>query len=68
VVKVRLSAADYETVTARAATVGASVPAYLVMAGMRTPAESSALTGDRVLMRVWGQELRALRQQVYRVG
>jgi hypothetical protein len=47
VVKVRLSAADYETVTARAVTVGASVPAYLVMAGMWTPAESSALTGDR---------------------
>ncbi len=26
------------------------------------------MAGDRVLMRVWGEELRALRQQVYRVG
>ena len=64
--KVRLSAADYETVTARAATVGAMSRRIWWWRGCGRP--SSALTVDRVLMRVWGQELRALRQQVYRVG
>lgn len=67
VVKVRLSDEDYARVAACAAAAGASVPAYLVMAGTR-PQDPSVVTGDPVLMRVWGQEMRALRQQVYRVG
>jgi len=65
-VQLRLTEDDYAKV-ARAAAAGASIPAYLVMAGTR-PLDRSAVTGDPVLMRVWGQELRALRQQVYRVG
>jgi len=66
-VKVRFTDADYERVAARAALAGTSIPAYLALAGLRAQ-ESSSVTGDRVLMRVWGEELRALRQQVYRVG
>ena len=66
-VQLRLTEDDYAKVAARAAAAGASIPAYLVMAGTR-PVDQSAVTGDPVLMRVWGQEMRALRQQVYRVG
>jgi len=66
-VQLRLTEDDYAKVAARAAAAGASIPAYLVMAGTRPP-DQSAVSGDRVLMRVWGEELRALRQQVYRVG
>ena len=66
-VKVRFTDADYERLAARAALAGTSIPAYLALAGLRAQ-ESSSVAGDRVLMRVWGEELRALRQQVYRVG
>jgi len=66
-VKVRFTDTDYERVAARAALAGTSIPAYLALAGLRAQ-ESSTVAGDRVLMRVWGEELRALRQQVYRVG
>jgi hypothetical protein len=67
-VQLRLTEDDYAKVAARAAAAGASIPAYLVMAGTRPQDSSVVTTGDPVLMRVWGQEMRGLRQQVYRVG